>query len=150
MGRGPRPTFLSIDTPLQSLTDLATITHRSAAAAGGAHTGDAEASSAGLWLPYSITCTVYGGRDIMYLAGVERGVQEYPSFFICLNPQKIPIHLRYVSGSIRIWYGVRHRYVSFVKYPRIIVVGQSNTWSGRGSSKLPGNFRSMDSVETSE
>jgi hypothetical protein len=26
VGRGPRPTFLSIDTPLQSLTDLATIT----------------------------------------------------------------------------------------------------------------------------
>jgi hypothetical protein len=26
VGRGPRPTFLPIDTPLQSLTDLATIT----------------------------------------------------------------------------------------------------------------------------
>jgi hypothetical protein len=26
VGRGPRPVFLSIDTPLQSLTDLATIT----------------------------------------------------------------------------------------------------------------------------
>jgi hypothetical protein len=25
-GRGPRPVFLPIDTPLQSLTDLATIT----------------------------------------------------------------------------------------------------------------------------
>jgi hypothetical protein len=26
VGRGPRPTFLPIDTPLQSLTELATIT----------------------------------------------------------------------------------------------------------------------------
>jgi hypothetical protein len=26
VGRGPRPTFLPIDTPLQSLTNLATIT----------------------------------------------------------------------------------------------------------------------------
>jgi hypothetical protein len=26
VGRGPQPTFLPIDTPLQSLTDLATIT----------------------------------------------------------------------------------------------------------------------------
>jgi hypothetical protein len=39
-------------------------------AVGGAHTGEAEASAAGLWLRYSITCTVYGVRYIRYPAGV--------------------------------------------------------------------------------
>lgn len=66
------------------------------AAAGGTHTGDVEASAAGLWLPYSITCTVYGGRDILYLAGVGEVSQEYVFFY-----QKFPIRPGYVSGYIR-------------------------------------------------
>jgi hypothetical protein len=45
---------------------------------------------------------------------------EYPSFFIYLNLQKYLIRIRKYPRGIRIRYSIRHRYMSFVKYPRII------------------------------